>query len=169
MNDKPDLWFAVGVRWYAHPRFADIQRPAAYGLFWAMSAWAREQLTDGFVPNSVVSAVLAGAVKADPVKDRAELVRVGLLKEGAGGVTIHRFLGWNDSAEKAQRRREAAREAALARWGSHADGSANGMRGASEPQSGRHTKEKKETERKAKHDDEGSTSVPSVERARRAS
>ena len=173
VNDKPDLWFPVGVHWYLHPRFVRVRRPAAYGLYWAMNGWAREQLTDGFVPNDVIVDLLSGPVKADANKDRAELIRVGLLTEKGDGVVLHRFLGWNDSAEKVRRRQDAARNAARIRWESepHPNGNADGMHAAPEVRSGLHTKKKKESkpEEKTKHHDEGSSSVPSEERARRAS
>ncbi len=166
MNDKPDLWFPVGVHWYSHPRFLAVKRGTAYGLYWAMNAWSRDNLTDGFVPDSVIVSLLAGPVKADPVKDRAELVRVGLLYERPDGVEVHKFLGWNDSAEKVQRKRAAARKAADIRWqsGEHANGNADGMQAVSDAL----TKPERESkpEAKTKHDDEGS--VRFAHRARKA-
>lgn len=132
LNGKPDIYFTGGVHWYSHCRFVDVQRPAAYGLYWAMTAWARDNLTDGLVPRSVVTSVLAPAVKADAIKDPNELVRVGLLKEGQGGFHLHRFLGWNDSAETVQRRKDAASNAARKRWASepHANGHSPAHTGA---------------------------------------
>lgn len=150
MNDKPDIWFAGGVHWYLHPRFVDVQRPAAYGLYWAMVAWSRDNLTDGRVPAAVVTSILAPAVKADGVKDPKELVRVGLLGERDGVYEIHNYGAWNDSAEKASRRKSAARNAARLRWGSEAQSEphANGIDAAVNPLRDPHTKPKTETKPK---------------------
>jgi hypothetical protein len=112
VNDRPDLYFAVGLHWYGHPRFIALKRPTAALLWFALVAWSREHLTDGLVPDAMV-AWLAPQVKANARLDRRDLIRVGLLRERKGKVEIHRYLAWQSSATQVEGRRQSARIAGI--------------------------------------------------------
>jgi hypothetical protein len=118
----PDFYFRGGVNWYTDDAFAAVQRPGAYGLYWALTAWSRGKLTDGLIPDHMV-ALLAGSVKADARRDRDELLRVGLLTPADGGVAIRDYGDWQECRADVDARREKAKGAADARW--HATGNAS--------------------------------------------
>lgn len=106
----PTEWARMGVRWFQHERFVSLTSAGASSLFWAMVAWAKGELSDGYVPAGIVP-ILALAVRADAKADLADLLRVGLLTERDNGFDIHGFLHWQDSAAEVATRRETWREA----------------------------------------------------------
>jgi hypothetical protein len=90
-------------------------------LLFALNGWARQNLSDGYVPNYAVAA-LAPLVKASRKHDLPELLRVGLLTEATDGVQIADYMTWQETREEVEARREKARRMADARW--HASGNA---------------------------------------------
>src|SRR5437588_204444 len=104
----PTEWARMGIRWFQHERFVSLASAGASVLFWAMVAWAKGELTDGYVPTGVVP-MLALAVKADMTADIADLLRVGLLTTHDGGYALHGFLHWQESRADVDARRQAGR------------------------------------------------------------
>ena len=111
----PDFYFKGGVNWFTDDAFVAIERPAAYGLYWALTAWSRGKLTDGLVPDHMVRK-LAGDVKASPRLDAAELIRVGLLRKQEKNVRLVNYFSWQESREEVEARRAHAKRGADARW-----------------------------------------------------
>lgn len=72
-------------------------RLIALGLFVTAIAYARHQVTDGFVPSTVVEHYPR---RTGGIKPSDALVQVGLLdKSESGRYTIHDYHDWNPSAE----------------------------------------------------------------------
>lgn len=107
-------WFKVDDGFHSHPKALTAGTPAL-GLWVRCGSWSAQQLTDGFVPATVVA--LYGT-KAQA----AALVSAGLWVKVSGGFSFH---DWQDQQPTAQRvradrhaateRQRRAREAAASR------------------------------------------------------
>lgn len=128
-------WARIDDGFRDHPRFLDMSS-AAVGLWASSLAYCNKHSTDGHVPVRA----LAKLAPIETPKARAAMV-AELLGRGAwepaqdGGYLVHDFLDWNDSKAEVQKRREAGRRGAAARWGPdahrNADRIADGTAGAS--------------------------------------
>lgn len=89
---------------------------AAFTLFVMAVGYARENLTDGFLP---VAWVHSNGFVLTPERVAAALVKVGLWRKVRGGYTIHDYFDWNKTATevKANREYERVRKAAQRRRG----------------------------------------------------
>lgn len=96
-------YFGVDDGFAFHPKAVHAGN-AALGLWVRAGSWCNQQLTDGFIPSSVV-AVLGTAAQA------ARLVRVGLWIEADGGFLFHQWTdeGRNFSRSEVLAKREADR------------------------------------------------------------
>jgi hypothetical protein len=100
-------WFKVDDSFHSHPKVMATD-PAALGLWVIAGSWCGANLTDGFVPDHVLSRLLPGAAKL-----ATKLVAAGLWRRTEGGYLFHDWEAFNPSAEqvKAERMHNARRTA----------------------------------------------------------
>jgi len=79
-------------------------------LYVASICYSGSSLTDGFVPSNGVRMIAGDVALASPAKLTKELVHAGLWQEVAGGYQVHDYLVYNESSEKVQAKKDAARE-----------------------------------------------------------
>lgn len=96
-------WFRVDDVLADHPKVI-MAGNAAMGLWVRAGAWSMKHLTDGFIPDAVLS-VLGTAKEADA------LVRVGLWTVSAGGYTFHAWDGRQPTKDEVEDRRSKRAEA----------------------------------------------------------
>jgi hypothetical protein len=98
-------WFKVDDGLHSHPKWRAATK-GARSLWTTAGSWSADNLTDGVVPDYMLS-VLDGTLK-----EAAELVRVGLWEVIKGGWVFHQ---WNEEGrqptrESVERERAAAKE-----------------------------------------------------------
>lgn len=116
---------------YDHPKFVGVQLDAI-GLWTLGLSWCCRHLTDGFVPTAAVERLAAGS-RRKAATMAAELTAHELWEPVEGGWQFHDFTDHNRSGAEvrekrdrvSQRRSEAGRKGAAARWG---NGKADGKR-----------------------------------------
>lgn len=113
-------WFRVDDGFALHPK-VNAAGNSAIGLWVRAGSWCAQQLTDGFVPAHIITA-LGGRPK-----DAASLVGAGLWRTVDGGWQFHDWSDRQPSAESVKLKRAAAverqrkaRDKAAASRGSHA-------------------------------------------------
>lgn len=79
------MWFKVDDRFHSHPKTTATSL-AALGLWAVAGAWSGDHLTDGFVPDQVVSVLSRGT---NELAD--ELVATGLWRRTKGGYRFHQW------------------------------------------------------------------------------
>jgi hypothetical protein len=94
-------WFKVDDSFHSHPKVMATD-PAALGLWVIAGSWCGANLTDGFVPDHVLSRLLPGAAKL-----ATKLVAAGLWRRTEGGYLFHDWEAFNPSAEQVKAEREA--------------------------------------------------------------
>jgi hypothetical protein len=107
MARRPEIpWFKVDDQLHAH-RKARLARKAAMGVWVLAGSWCADNLTDGFVPASVLPLWGTRA-------DARALVDAGLWhpseKDGERGWQFHDWHEFQPTAESVRAEREAARE-----------------------------------------------------------
>jgi hypothetical protein len=125
----------VDDRLPCHPKIlkaGDLLGPGgasrALHLYLLGLAYARQNLTDGFVPHAFVSS--CGAIsKSVAVAETLSHQRIRLWRKVRGGYRIHDFHDWNPTANKEKEKREQHR-VKMARW-REAKGQSRGARDAS--------------------------------------
>jgi 5-methylcytosine-specific restriction endonuclease McrA len=85
----------VETRVRTHPKMI-AAGPAASWLWFCGNCYAREHLTDGFIPAGMVVS-LTGCGHREAKRHAATLVTVGLWHETKDGYQVHDFLDWNPS------------------------------------------------------------------------
>lgn len=104
-------WFKVDDRFHSHPK-ALTPSLAALGLWAVAGSWSSAHLTDGVLPDQVVSLLSRGASEL-----AQELVAAGLWRRTRGGYRFHNFNQYNPTAEqeadKRRKRSEAGRKGGL--------------------------------------------------------
>lgn len=100
-------WGRIDDSLYDHPKVEALParlRNSCVGVWFRAISWSNRHLTDGFVP-----VVMLRNLDARPTEIDA-LVNVGLLERTDGGVRVHDFLDFNDSADAVRERRANMRE-----------------------------------------------------------
>ena len=87
------VWFKVDDGFATHPKVVQAGN-AACGLWVRAGSWSAQQLTDGYIPSSMI-AVLGGR-KAEAKR----LVEVGLWLEESDGYQFHQ---WNEEGRQPTR------------------------------------------------------------------
>lgn len=89
-------WVRLDDQFHDHPKVVDLG-PVAEALFVRGLTYAARYLTDGFVP----AGVLRRMVDMDAVAEAERLVACGLWEPAAGGWTIHDYLDYQPSRQRA--------------------------------------------------------------------
>lgn len=97
------MWFRVDDKLHSHPK-RHVAGLRAMGLWAVAGSWCGDQLTDGFVPSYMLTAL--GGKPADA----KALVDAGLWVTVDGGWEFTGWHEWNPSRETVEARREADRE-----------------------------------------------------------
>lgn len=122
-------WFKVDDGFYRNPKTAPLS-DTAQALWLRAATWSCDMLTDGVVPEAMIS-VLRGRKKT-----ASELVDSGLWEKTESGYLFHDWFEYQPSAEETaelkEKRSEAGRRGAEKRWGkpdskSHSKPIANAM------------------------------------------
>lgn len=109
-----------------HLKFIRAGTDAAW-LFICALGWSREQMTDGFIPDDILSSLWAGFKHPDRLAQRLVDARktpdgAGLFERVKGGYQIHDFEEYNDSRDAILQRRRAETER-KGRWRAQQSGS----------------------------------------------
>lgn len=111
-------WFKADDQLPFHPKVLAAGN-AAMGLWIRAGTWSSSQLTDGFIPTAIASA-MANECDADALVDANLWDRVD------GGYQFHDWSDFQPSAEEERAKREArkraGRKGAAARWGDKSNG-----------------------------------------------
>lgn len=111
-------WFKADDQLPFHPKVLAAGN-AAMGLWIRAGTWSSSQLTDGFIPTAIASA-MANECDADALVDANLWDRVN------GGYQFHDWADFQPSAEEERAKREArkraGRKGAAARWGDKSNG-----------------------------------------------
>lgn len=90
------LWFQTETRVRTHPKMVKAGRAASWT--WVCgNCYAKDQMTDGFIPDGMLASLVPGASLRDLKKDADALVAAGLWDKVDGGYQIHDYLEYNDS------------------------------------------------------------------------
>lgn len=101
------MWWKVHCEARTNPKFATAGRDASW-LWFCANCWAREQLTDGHVPKTMLAALVPGMSVAQVRRAVQALVDARLAHATEdGGFTIHDFLVHHPSKAKVKADREA--------------------------------------------------------------
>lgn len=100
-------WLRIDDRVRTHPKIAQAG-PAAAWLWFCGVCYCREHLTDGFIPESVVSSLAMNLTH--PKRHAERLVAVGLWHRVDGGFAVHDFLDWNPSRSEVMSLRDKERD-----------------------------------------------------------
>lgn len=95
-------WFKVDDTFALHPKA--VAAGASLVLWVRAGSWSAQQLTDGFVPEHMLTSL--GGKRSDARR----LVDVGLWEEKDGGYLFHDWLDYQPSRAKVAERREAQAE-----------------------------------------------------------
>lgn len=93
------MWLKIDDRIPYHPKVIAAGN-TAMGLWMRAAAWSMQQLTDGFVPATVV-----GSLAAKP-SDAERLVKVGLWLAEPEGYRFHDWFDYQPSAHDVRQRHE---------------------------------------------------------------
>lgn len=88
-------WFKVDDSFHSHPKVLATDADAL-GLWVVAGAWSSSNLTDGFVPDHVLSRLLP-----DSIQLARKLVAAGLWRRTRGGYQFHDWLTYQPSKEEA--------------------------------------------------------------------
>jgi hypothetical protein len=81
------MWFKVDDSFHSHPKATAVSLEAL-GLWTVSGSWSGDHLTDGFVPDHMVSMLSRGQAQL-----AEELINAGLWRRAKGG---YRFHQWNE-------------------------------------------------------------------------
>jgi hypothetical protein len=107
-------WFKVDDSFHSHPKVIATDADAL-GLWVVAGAWSSSNLTDGFLPDHVLTRLLP-----DSDKLARKLVAAGLWRRVRGGYQFHDWSEYQPSAEEVRALRE--KRAAAGRIGGAASG-----------------------------------------------
>jgi hypothetical protein len=96
-------WFKVDDSFWSHPKCL-ATTPTALALWVRAGSWCAQQLTDGFVPATVLP-----MLQAKP-KDAASLVKAGLWVTDEGGWRFHDWHAYQPTREQVNDRRKKTAE-----------------------------------------------------------
>ena len=99
-------WFRVDDKFYSHPKFVAVSM-AARGLWVSAGSWCTQNLTDGWLPESVLPLLTSGRSVADLV---VELESADLWTRGVNGWQFHDWTDWQWSKDRIEKQRLANRE-----------------------------------------------------------
>lgn len=118
-------WVRIDDGFPEHQKVLDAGGDAAW-LHVCALAWCNRNLTDGFIPTSIVPRL---SDRRTPMKHAANLQRVGLWDATEGGWVIHDYLEFQPSKARVEADRSAARKRmADARNGGSSAGSSGEVR-----------------------------------------
>lgn len=101
------MWWKVQCEARTNPKFATAGRDASW-LWFCANCWAREQLTDGHVPKTMLASLVPGMSVAQVRRAVQALIETRLAHATEdGGFTIHDFLEHHPSKAKVKADREA--------------------------------------------------------------
>jgi hypothetical protein len=100
----PVTWFKVDDSFHAHPKVLATDADAL-GLWVVAGSWSGANLTDGFVPDHVLTRLLPDAVNL-----ARKLITAGLWRKARGGYRFHDWGEFNPKREDVEAERKAARE-----------------------------------------------------------
>jgi len=98
-------WAHLDDHFYSHPKVVATPLPAV-GLFAIGLSYCGDQLTDGFIPRSVVVGIRGWTSAARMLIER------NFWNEVPGGYQVHDYLDWNDSREQVLAKRKGAADRA---------------------------------------------------------
>ncbi|GAA6122597.1 hypothetical protein BPY_07050 [Bifidobacterium psychraerophilum] len=120
-------WFKVDDGFYRNPKSA-VLSDTATSLWLRAATWSCDLLTDGFVPEKMLP------MFRSPQDAAQELCDAGLWEKTEGGWRFHDWFDYQPSAEEVeelkQKRKEAGRRGAMARWQNDGKPIANAMANA---------------------------------------
>lgn len=90
------LWFQTETRVRTHPKMVRAGRAACW-TWLAGNCYAKDQMTDGFIPDGMLASLVPGASLREIKKDADALIAAGLWIKVTGGYQIHDYLQYNDS------------------------------------------------------------------------
>lgn len=90
------LWFQTETRVRTHPKMLAAGRAASWT--WVCgNCYAKDQMTDGFIPEAMLASLVPGVSLREIKRDAERLVAVGLWRVAPGGYQIHDYLQYNES------------------------------------------------------------------------
>lgn len=90
------LWFQTETRVRTHQKMLAAGRQACWT--WVCgNCYAKDQMTDGFIPEGMLSSLVPSVPLREIKKDAERLVASGLWKAVPGGYQIHDYLEYNES------------------------------------------------------------------------
>ena len=101
-------WVKVDVGFFRNPKIMGIGG-SAKALYLAGLCYAGGSLTDGFIPESAPRSLAAEADITGSPKAIKQLIAAGLWEVVDGGYQIHDYLDYNQSADKVQANKDAAK------------------------------------------------------------
>lgn len=100
-------WWKAQCESRTNPKFATAGRDASW-LWYCANCWAREQLTDGHIPKSMLASLVPGMSVPQVRRAVQALIDARLAHATTdGGFTIHDFLNHHPSKAKVKADREA--------------------------------------------------------------
>lgn len=97
-------WFKVDDSFHSHPKVLATE-PAALGLWVIAGSWSSSNLTDGFVPDYVLTRLLP-----NPEQLAKKLCTAGLWRRAKGGYQFKDWDHYQMSSDEVQAERAAARD-----------------------------------------------------------
>lgn len=94
---------------FRNPKVVQISSSAKL-IYIASICYCGQSLTDGFIPTNAARMLAADAGVSYSARFINELLSAGLWDEVRGGYAVHDYLAYNESAQKVQAKKDAARE-----------------------------------------------------------
>lgn len=102
------LWFQTETRVRTHPKMLTAGRAACWT--WVCgNCYAKDQMTDGFIPDGMLASLVPGVSLREIKRDVEKLVAAGLWKVATGGFEINDFLEYNESKAQVLAKQEEER------------------------------------------------------------
>ncbi len=124
---------------FRNPKMVSVGSGAKL-IYVASICYCGSSLTDGFVPTNAVRMLGADTAIGTPAKSVKELVGAGLWREVEGGYQVHDYLQYNESSDKVQAKKDAARDRMNKRRSVNSDVGSHDVR-ANNPRSSREVRE----------------------------
>lgn len=90
------LWFQTETRVRTHKKMM-VAGPAACWTWVCGNCYAKDQMTDGFIPEEMLSSLVPGVSQREIKTHAQRLIAAGLWHATDGGYQIHDYLEYNDS------------------------------------------------------------------------
>jgi hypothetical protein len=97
---RPGRYFVVPENWANMERYQALNRRASLWLLLQCNTWARQNRTDGFIPEQAIPSIAAAVRTRDPRPIIADLLQAGALRPTEGGYVITGYLDWQRSNEE---------------------------------------------------------------------